>query len=314
MTVPPLTAAPPAATKRVGPRRASSLQRRRAGLGALMVLPAVVLLCVFFLWPLIRTFVMSLQDYPLLGKPTFTGFSNYSDAFKDKDFLSAIKFTLIYTVITTPVLLVVGLVLASLVRRNTRSARIFQTIFFLPVVIGLASASYLWLFLWQPDIGPVTDILGKLGLLDSSDNLFAHPAPAFLIVLGTVTWKIAGLQMLLLLSGMQSIPSEVNEAAMVDGSSRWQLFRYITVPLLRPTLALVLVFSVAGSLLAFDQFYIMTAGGPGNSTVTGVYQIYRVSFVQFHLGYGAALSILLMIGLGIVSAVQMLLLRNQDES
>jgi len=318
MTIPPLTAAPPAvpsgAGRRGAARRPSSLQRRRGRLGAVLVLPAVVLLGVFFVWPLIRTVVMSLQEYPLLGKPTFTGFSNYSDAFHDQDFLSAIKFTLIYTVVTTPVLLAVGLLLASLVRRNTRGARVFQTIFFLPVVIGLASASYLWLFLWQSDIGPVTDLLDKAGLLDSSNNLFAHPGPAFLIVLGTVTWKVAGLQMLLLLSGMQSIPVEVNEAAMVDGSSRRQLFRYITLPLLRPTLALVLVFSVAGSLLAFDQFYIMTGGGPGNSTVTGVYQIYRVSFVQFHLGYGAALSILLMIGLGIVSCVQMLLLRNVDNA
>ncbi len=139
------------------------------------------------------------------------------------------KFTLIYTVVTTPVLLAVGLALAGLVRRSTRSARFFQTVFFLPVVIGLASASYLSLYLWQSDIGPLTDILDKLGLLNSSDNLFAHPLSAFLIVLGTVTWKVAGLQMLLLLSGMQSIPAEVNEAALMDGSSRRQLFRYITL-------------------------------------------------------------------------------------
>jgi multiple sugar transport system permease protein len=130
----------------------------------------------------------------------------------------------------------------------------------------------------------------------------------------SVTWKVVGLQMLLLLAGLQSIPQELEEAARIDGAGRRQVFRYITLPLLRPTLALVLVFSVAGSLLAFDQFYIMTSGGPSNSTITAVYQIYRVSFVQFHLGYGAALSVLLMIVLAMVSAVQLLLLRNTDNN
>jgi multiple sugar transport system permease protein len=127
-----------------------------------------------------------------------------------------------------------------------------------------------------------------------------------------VTWKVVGLQMLLLLSGLQSIPDEVVEAARIDGAGRWQLFLHITLPLLRPTLALVLVFSVAGSLLAFDQFYIMTGGGPSNSTITAVYQIYRISFNSFRLGYGAALSVLLMVILAAVSLVQMLLLRNTD--
>jgi multiple sugar transport system permease protein len=118
--------------------------------------------------------------------------------------------------------------------------------------------------------------------------------------------------MLLLISGLQSIPVELEEAARIDGARRGQVFRHITLPLLRPTLALVLVFSVAGSLLAFDQFYIMTSGGPSNSTITAVYQIYRVSFVQFRLGYGAALSVLLMVVLACVSAVQLMLLRNTD--
>jgi multiple sugar transport system permease protein len=312
MTTSQLRAVPPPVS---APRRGRrGVNARRGQLGMLLVLPAVLLLGFFFLWPLVRTVIMSFQDYPLLGTPTFTGFTNYVDAFTDGDFRQAVGFTFVYTIISTPVLLAVGLALAALVRRGTRAARIFQTIYFLPVVIGLASASYLWLFLWQPDIGPVPDLLSRVGIGNASTNLFATYGTAFLIVLGTVTWKVAGLQMLLLLSGMQSIPTEINEAARIDGSSRAQLFRYITLPLLRPTLALVLVFSVAGSLLAFDQFYIMTGGGPDNSTITAVFQIYRSSFVQFHLGYGAALSILLMLVLGLVSAVQMLLLRNSDNA
>jgi multiple sugar transport system permease protein len=293
-------------------RRRNSLARRRGVLGVVYVLPAAVLLGLFFIWPLLRTIYISFFDYPILGPSTFIGVQNYVDAFSDSEFGSAVVFTLFYTVITTPVLLVVGFGLAALVRRRTRAARIFQTVYFVPVVIGLASASYLWVFIWQPDIGPLTDLLARLGIGNASDNLFANPVTAFSIVLGMVVWKTAGLQMLLLLSGIQSIPEEVVEASRMDGAGRWQTFRLITLPLLRPTLALVLVFSVAGSLLAFDQFYIMTSGGPDNSTITAVFQIYRTGFVQFHLGYASALSILLMLVLGAVSVVQLLLLRNSD--
>lgn len=306
--------APPLARGRGRARGRNVLSRRRAALGVIYIAPAAVLLGLFFLWPLVRTIYISFFDYPILGPSTFIGVQNYVEAFQDSDFGQAVLFTIVYTVITTPVILIVGLVLAALVRRRTRAARVFQTIYFLPVVIGLAAASYLWLYLWQPDIGPATDLLSRLGLGDASVNLFAQLGTAFVIVLVMVTWKVAGLQMLLLLSGMQSIPEEVIEASRIDGASRWQTFRLITLPLLRPTLALVLVFSVAGSLLAFDQFFIMTAGGPDNSTITAVFQIYRTGFVQFHLGYASALSILLMLVLGVVSAVQMLLLRNSDNA
>ena len=132
----------------------------------------------------------------------------------------------------------------------------------MPVCIGLASGSFLWLYLGQSQIGPLFDLLRRAGLVAASDNLFADVTTALALVIAMVTWKVVGLQMLLLLSGLQSIPDEVVEAARIDGAGGWQLFRWITLPLLRPTLALVLVFSVAGSLLAFDQFFIMTGGGP----------------------------------------------------
>jgi multiple sugar transport system permease protein len=295
-------------------RRRNTLGRQRARLGVALVIPAGLMLAVFFFWPLLRAIFISFFDYPLLGTPTFVGVQNYVQAFTDSDFGRAALFTLIYTVIITPVLLIAGFALALLVRRGTRPARIFQTIYFLPVVIGLASASYLGLYMWQPDLGPVPYLLQQIGIGDSSHNLFASLPSAFTIVLITVSWKVVGLQMLLLLAGMQSVPSEIIEAARVDGASGRKVFRHITLPLLRPTLALVLVFSVAGSLLAFDQFYIMTSGGPENSTITAVYQIFRVSFQQFQVGYGSALSLLLMLVLGAVSVGQLLLLRNSDNS
>lgn len=316
MTAPVMPAPAPggAALPRSRPRRRASLSRRRTRLGVLMVLPAVVMLGLFFLWPLTQTVRMSFYDWPMLGEHTWVGLQNYTDALTDSGFLAAVGFTLRYTLIATPLLFAVALVLALLVRGGSRAARTFQTIWFVPVVIGMAAASYLWMYLFQPDLGPAAALGERAGLLDASQNYFATFTSALVIVLAMVTWKVVGLQMLLLSSGLQSIPVEVNEAARIDGAGRWQAFRHITLPLLRPTLALVLVFSVAGSLLAFDQFFIMTAGGPSNSTITAVFQTYRTSFIQFELGAGAAMSVLLMVVLAAVSALQMLLLRNTDHA
>ena len=294
------------------PRRRLTLRRRRQAIGVLFAAPAVAVITVFFLVPLGLTFYMSMNDWSLLGAHSWTGFENYTKAFKDTAFRSAFGFTLLYTALITPVLFVIGLGLALLVRRPRRGARFFQSVYFLPVVIGFASGSFLFLYLGQSGIGPLFDLFYRLGLVDADANWFAGRWSALALVIGSVTWKVVGMQMLLLVAGLQSIPTELEEAARIDGARRRQVFRYVTLPLLRPTLALVLVFSVAGSLLAFDQFYIMTNGGPSNSTITAVYQIYRVSFVQFQVGYGAALSVLLMLVLAALSAVQLLLLRNTD--
>jgi multiple sugar transport system permease protein len=306
----------PAETAAAAPRRrhGHTMRRRRQILGVAVVAPAFIVICVFFFVPLVLMLWMSLNNWPLLGAHKFIGLDNYTRAFQDQDWRDACMFTLKYTALTTPVLFIAGLGLALLVRRATKAARFFQSIFFLPVIIGLAAGSYLFLYLAQPGLGPLTDLARQAHLSSGGSNWFSTATSALLIVTAMVTWKVAGMQMLLLLSGLQSIPVELEEAAHIDGASRWQSFRHVVLPLLRPTLALVLVFSVAGSLLAFDQFYIMTAGGPANGTITAVYQIYRTSFINFDLGYGASLSTLLMIVLAAVSALQMLLLRNSDHN
>ena len=239
---------------------------------------------------------MSLHNWSLLGAHTWIGLENYTRAFSDPDFRDAFGFTLEYTAVITPVLFFLGLGLALLVRRRRRGARFFQSVYFMPVVHRLRLGE-----LPVPLPGPAGDrpavrsACAGSGWSTTTRNWFAGHWSALLLVVVRVTWKFVGMQMLLLLAGLQSIPDELEEAARIDGARGGRSFRYITLPLLRPTLALVLVFSVAGSLLAFDQFFIMTGGGPSNQTITAVYQIYRMSFVQFRLGYGAALSVLLMV-------------------
>ena len=145
----------------------------------------------------------------------------------------------------------------------------------------------------------------ELGIADEPINWLGTPNAALFSTIGMVIWRFAGFNMLILLTGLQAIPTDVYEAARSDGASRWQTFRYITLPLLRPTIALMLVLSITGSLLAFDQFFILTRGGPDGSTVSMVMVIFREGFTRFDLGSAAALSVLLLIVLVILNVIQL---------
>src|SRR3954468_4259880 len=232
--------APVAAIREPPARPRLSQRRQRQVLGATLAAPAVIMIAAFFLVPLALTFYMSLTNWSLLGAHTWVGFENYTKAFSDANFGDAFVFTLEYTALITPVLFVLGLGLALLVRRRRRGASFFQSVYFLPVVIGFAAGSFLFLYMAQPGLGPLFDVFRRLGLVNADTNWFAAKASALFVVILSVTWKVVGIQMLLLLAGLQSIPVEVEEAAGIDGAKRWQTMRYVTLPLLRPTLALVL--------------------------------------------------------------------------
>jgi multiple sugar transport system permease protein len=232
----------------------------------------------------------------------------------DPSFLHSLGFTVKYTVIITPLLLLVGFGLAVLVKESRPGVGFFRTTFFLPYVIGFAAASYLWLWLLDPGVGLLDRGLQDLGLTSKPVLWMSTPGRALLAVILMIVWKVVGFTMLLLMSGLQSIPDDVNEAARVDGAGRWATFTRITVPLLRRNIALVTILTVAGSFLAFDQFYILTNGGPNNQTLTLVFWIYSSSFANVQLGYGAAMSVVLMLILMAITAVQLYLLRDETEA
>ncbi|MDT0442702.1 carbohydrate ABC transporter permease [Streptomyces johnsoniae] len=302
----------PAASARAPRRRAEGPARRRSLTGLLLISPALLLVAVFFLAPLGLTVWMSFHKWPLLGTPEWSGFDNYAAMPGDRTFLDALGYTVLYTVIITPLLLFIGLGLAFLVRDQRRGVGIFRTVWFLPYVFGFASSAYLFLWLFDSSVGFVDPVLMDLGLTDAPVQWMNSADTATTAVIVMVVWKVVGFQMLLLMAGLQSVPDEINEAALMDGSGRWSTLLRITLPLLRRHVALVLVFSVSGSMLAFEQFFIMTGGGPGNETLTVVNWIYNSSFANFQLGYGSALSVLLLVLLMIVNGIQLFLLRERD--
>jgi multiple sugar transport system permease protein len=309
---PPPAGAPPAGDGRADAGHAAP-RRRRTALGLALVAPLALVVTVVFLVPLGVLVYMSFQDWPLLGSPMPNGLDNYASIGGDDLFLGAIGFTLLYTVITTIVVFGVSFILVAISGARRRGARFYRTAFFLPYVVGTAAAALIWFASVNDQNGIANDVLIKLGLTDGPWGFLSTSAQALFTVETLVVWKFIGFQVLVLLVGLQAIPVELYEAARMDGASTLQRLRYITVPYLRPTLALLFMLSVTGSLLAFDQFIVLTKGGPDNSTVTIMFAVYNTAFRQFDLGKAAALSIVLLLALVVLNAVQFRFLRPKED-
>ena len=288
-------------------------RRRRRLTGLLYVAPAVVFVLVFTAVPLAEMVAMSFTNWSLITPPRFTGSANFQQMFADAQFWGALGYTLKYTLLITPILMVGGYLLALLVAPNTPLRRTTRAIIFVPVVIGLGVSSLLWVWLFDPTFGLINKALADLGLIDKPIQFLGVDADlSTWSIIGSVVWKVLGFGMILFVAAIQAIPTEINEATMVDGATFWQRTRRVTVPLTRRTILLVTLVSVIGSLLAFDQFYIMTAGQPFNQTSTAVFYIYKNSFPFLHLGYGAALSLILAAIILVFTVVQMALTRRSE--
>jgi len=263
--------------------------------GMVYALPTFVFVVVFFVLPLILVARMSASDWSLLrGDRGINLPADYTSIQANSLFWPAVLFTIEYTVIVTILLIGLGLALALLVQNGGRWVGFLRTSFLLPGAVGLATASLLFWGFYSPSIGPISPPLQALGLIHEPIQFLGTSLSALLSTTFLIVWKYAGFYMLILLVGLQGIAPELFEAAAIDGAGRWQTFRGITLPLLRPSLALSLILCITGSLLAFDQFYILTKGAPDNTTVTVVQLIYREAFQRQNLGTAAALSIMVL--------------------
>jgi multiple sugar transport system permease protein len=287
-----------------GGSRRSAETRRNARTGLALIAPALALVGVFILFPLGFGVYISLTNWPLVGPYHFIGMANYSTLAHNPLFLESIVFTLKYTAIVTLPILVVGYGLAVLVRANRPGATIFRTLVFLPFIVGLTTLSYMSVVELQPTSGTANFVLSKLGIVSDSTAWLVHTGLAVTAICVLVVWFASGLTMMLLMAGMQAIPGELYESARVDGASWWSTEWRITLPLLRRSIVLSLIISVVGSFLAFNQFYIMTQGGPGTSTVSVVMAIYDTAFTQFNIGLASAMSVVLVIVVGLITFAQ----------
>ena len=272
----------------------------------MFIAPAALGFLVFYLYPALRGFYFSLTRYDLLGTPTWIGFGNFTAIAHDPLFWNALKVTIEYVVLNIGFQTIIAVLLAVLMQRLTTSTLIRGALL-VPWLISNVIAALVWFWLLDYQIGLVNQFLGWLGV--NRVAFFADSVWAIPTIAAVNIWRNMGYTALLVFAGLQTIPRYVYEAASIDGSSEWRSFWRITLPLLRPVLAMVLVITVTGSFQVFDTVAVTTKGGPVNITRVFQYYIYQRAFADGQFGYASALSVVLFAILAILAALQLRLLR-----
>lgn len=278
--------------------------KKRSIIAFLFVAPAMALNVVFFIYPFLQTVVMSFFDWPMLGEKSFVFLDNYIALFQDQQFWTSLFFTLKYAIFVTPCLFILAFILALLINGSFAGVKLFRSIYYAPVVISMTCCSMVWLWIYNDLYGVLNYIMQALGIIDDPILWMNSASTSLPAVIFMVTWKMAGFSMLIILAAFQTVDDQVYEAASVDGANKVTQFFKITLPIIRPQVALALIMSVIGSVLAFEQFLIMTKGGPAQETTTIVHYIYNTSFKYFKMGYGSAITMVLLLVLGLLSLVE----------
>lgn len=272
-----------------------SLARQDAVFGYLFVAPQIIGFLLFVVGPVIAVIFYSFQERNILtGIVRPVGLANYERMVSgDPIFSTVVVNSLIFTAGLVPLNLILALVLAVLLNRRMRGVTIYRTLFFAPVVTSAAAWAIVWRFILQGEQGTLNQFLGFVGI--TGPNWLREPEWAMFSVIFTRVLKNVGLNVIIFLAALQSIPREYDEAAMVDGANPVQRFFRITVPMLSPTILLVTVLTIIGSLKIFDHIVLMTNGGPSNATTVLVYYIYFQAFRVFNTGYASALAVVLFV-------------------
>lgn len=281
-------------------------------LGYSFLAPALILLGIFLVIPVGMVIYYTFTDYYLLtpDERKFVGFENFIRLTKDPIFLKSFLNTLKFVVWIIPVQLGAALGMALIVNKKRKGNMFFKVAFFAPVVMSLVVISILWLYLLNPNSGLLNAILNKVGI--ASQPFLTSPKQAMYAIVFVSAWQGAGYQMLLFLGGMQNIPQDVYEAAELDGFSKWAQFRYITMPLLKPTALFVLLTTLIFAFKLIVQPMVMTQGGPLNSTITMVYYIYQQGFTDRLVGYSSSIALVFTTLIGMISLVQRRVLKEDD--
>jgi multiple sugar transport system permease protein len=270
--------------------------------GYLFLFPNFFGFLAFSFIPIIISFLLTFTRWDLASSPQFIGVKNYLDLVTDGLFWKYLWNTFYYAGLTVPLTIIVGFSLAYLLNRKIRGVIFFRTIYFLPSVTLIVAVAVIWSWLYNADFGLINFVLDKLGISGPNwlqSKTWAMPA---IIIMGV--WKGSGYSMLIYLAGLQSIPEEYYEASEIDGAGWWQQIRHITIPLIFPTTFFILVTSTIGAIQGFDQFYVMTRGGPAGATTTLVYYIFQNAFEWFNMGYAATAAAILFVIIMIITLLQ----------
>lgn len=277
----------------------------------LMLAPNVVGFLMFMLIPMAATFVLSFMKYDMLDAPKFIGFKNYVDMFHDPIAWQVTGNTILYTILTVPVGMVLSLVLAVALDQKIALRRFYRAAFFLPSITSMVVVAIVWQWIYNPEFGLLNFFLSLFGIAPKKWLISSSTAMISLAIVGV--WKRLGYDMLLFLSGLQGISTSYYEVAELDGASKMQQFRYITLPLLTPTTFFVFVMALINSFQVFDQVMLMTEGGPGRTTSVLVHYLYQNAFQYFKMGYACSLAYLLFFIIMLLTAFNMRMEKRMSE-
>lgn len=253
----------------------------------IFILPAVLGTLIFIVIPVIFSFSLSFVNWDLLSPITFAGVNNYKDVLTDKTFLQVLSNTFVFAISTSVFSVIIPLVLACILNSKIRGSNFYKTAYFLPFITPMIVIAIVWQWIFDPNIGLLNQLF-HLNIKWLYDARYAMPA-----LIAVSVWKLIGYNMIIFLSGLSAINQEVLEAAKIDGANSWQTFKNVTVPLLSPTIFFVIVITSISSFQVFDLIYIMTEGGPNNSTMVLVYSIYKYAFEFFDVGKASAIAYIL---------------------
>ena len=273
------------------------------------MLPALIGFLAFYAWPTLRALQISFTDWNLLRPPQFVGLDNYAAMLDDGRFWNGMKLSLYYVLLNIPLQTVLGLGLAVAMDRLTKSLFV-KAVVLLPYLLSNVLVAMVWLWMLDPALGLVNHLVATLGL--ERQPFFGGADQALLTVAAVNVWRHMGLVAMLFLAGLQNIPRTLYEAAALEGAGEWQMFRRVTLPLLRPVMVFVLVTSVTGSFQIFDTIAVTTNGGPLDSTRVIVHYIVQSAFSFYKMGYASAMSMALAAAMVLYTIVQMRVLRANE--
>lgn len=294
---------------RAGRRRSRRSELRNLPMAIAFILPASIGFGVFLVWPAIRGVWLSFTDYSVFQPGSFVGLANYREMIADPVFWASMRVTVYYVAVNIGVQTIVALLIAVLLNRLTKALWV-RGIVLAPYLVSNVVTAMLWLLLLDYQLGIVNQLLDVLGI--GRQVFWGNPALVIPTIALVNVWRHLGYTALLIFAGLQTISPQVYEAARVDGASEWTMFWRLTLPLLRPYLAMVLIVTSIGSFQVFDTVSVATQGGPANSSNVIQYYIYNVAFGSYDFGYASAMSVALLLVLSVITVVQYRMSRAGD--
>ncbi|HPJ88897.1 MAG TPA: sugar ABC transporter permease [Thermotogota bacterium] len=282
-------------------KKRNTMKRRIAITAFVFIAPVIIYNIIFRISPIFISLYLSLTEYSGFKSPTFIGFSNYLRIFSDTDFWGAVLRTLQFSLEVVPLNIILSLLMAILVNKTIRGIKVFRAIYYLPVITPMVAASMIWLWLYDPQIGAFNSILNFFNL--PTTYFLQDTSTALHSIAGMRIWRGVGWNMLIYLAGLQGISQNYYEAASIDGAGKTRCFFSITLPLLRPVHLYVLVVGMIQTLQTFTEVYVMTNGGPLESTTTVGLLVYRLAFDYMDMGYASAMSFILGIIIMLLSII-----------